>query len=137
MELWVDANGGTLEAFPLKPEICEVQASSSEAIVKVSIGTFIRSSFETRFGSDVAKSLREACIHYARRLRSGRKPLAVPSLYRRLETGNGSAQVVAFALQNPVHRQLEEEAKRQHVSMDELLLHAALVYLADLDAAPA
>ena len=105
--------------------------------MKVSIGTFVRSSFETRFGSDVAMSLREACLHYARRLRSGRKPRAVPSLYRGLETGNASTQVVEFALQDPIRGQLEEEAQRQHVSMDELLLHAALTYLADLDAAPA
>ena len=105
--------------------------------MKVSIGTFVRSSFETHFGSDVAKVLREACIHYARRLRSGHKPRAVPSLYRGLETGNGSAQAVEFALQDPIRGQLEAEAQRQHVSMDELLLHAALVYLADLDAAPA
>ncbi len=133
----VRQRGGTLEAFPLKREIREAQESSSEAIVKVSIGTFVRSSFETRFGSDVAKSLREACIHYARRLRSGRKPRAVPSLYRGLETANRSAQVVEFALGNQIRDQLEEEALRQRVSMDELLRHAALVYLADLDATAA
>jgi hypothetical protein len=133
----VKQRGGTLEAFPLKREIREAPASSSEAIVKVSIGTFVRSSFETRFGSDVAKSLREACIHYTRRLRSGRKPRAAPSLYRALEAGNAPAQVVEFALHERIRGQLEEEALRQQVSMDELLRHAALVYLADLDATPA
>ena len=51
--------------------------------------------------------------------------------------GNASTQVVEFALQDPIRGQLEEEAKRQRVSMDDLLLHAALIYLADLDAAPA
>ncbi len=45
--------------------------------------------------------------------------------------------MVEFPLQDPVRGQLEQEADRQRVSMDELLHHAALVYLADLDAAPA
>jgi hypothetical protein len=121
----------------LTREVHEAQESSSEAVVKVSIGTFVRSSFETRFGPDVAKSLREASIHYARRLRSRRKPRAVPVFYRGLKAGSAPAHVVEFALNEQIRSQLEEEALRQEVSLDELLRHAALVYLADLDAAPA
>lgn len=120
----------------MKREVLHAQRSSSEAIVKISIGTFVRSSIEARFGSDVARVLREACIHYARRLRSGRKPLRVPRFYRRLGPGIGSTSV-EFLLDERVRKQLESEAKRQHVQMDELLLHAALVYLADLDSASA
>lgn len=60
----------------------------------------------------------------------------MPSFHRVLEPSNGSTRV-AFTLQSSIRSQLEGEARRQHVSMDELLLHAALVYLADLDAAPA
>lgn len=103
--------------------------------MKVSIGTFARSSLETRFGSDLAKVMREACIHYARRLRSGRRPRGVPSFHRVLEPSNGSTRV-AFTLQSSIRSQLEGEARRQQVSMDEFLRHAALVYLADLDSAP-
>ena len=133
----------------MKREIREGRASSSEAIVKVSMGTFVRSSFEARFGSDVATSLREACVHYSRRLRSGREPRAVPAFSRGLGNGNGAAngegatigngaaQVVEFALRDPIRAQLEEEARRQQVPLGDLLIHAALIYLADLDAAPA
>jgi hypothetical protein len=123
----------------LKREIRGGPASSSEAMVKVSMGTFVRSSFESRLGSDVANSLRGACVHYSRRLRSGRKPRAVPAFYRGLgngtTNGNGAAQVVEFALRDPIRVQLEEEARRQRVPLDDLILHAALIYLADLDAA--
>ncbi len=105
------------------------------------MGTFVHASFETRFGSDVATSLREACVHYSRRLRSGRKPRAVPAFCRGLDggatDGDGATQVVEFPLRDPIRAQLEEEASRQQVSLNELLHHAALIYLADLDAAPA
>ena len=51
--------------------------------------------------------------------------------------GDGATQVVEFPLRDPIRAQLEEEASRQQVSLNELLHHAALIYLADLDAAPA
>ena len=98
----------------MKREVCEAQSSSLEAIVKVSIGTFARSSLETHFGSDLAKVMREACIHYARRLRSGRRPRGVPSFHRVLEPSNGSTRV-AFTLQSSIRSQLEGEARRQQV----------------------
>ena len=129
--------GGYSEVFPLKREIRGGPASSSEAMVKVSMGTFVRSSFESRLGSDVANSLRGACVHYSRRLRSGSRPRAVPSFCRRLGSAPGAdVQEIEFALGEPIRLQLCEEARRQRVSMDELLLHAALIYLADLDRVP-
>ena len=133
----------------MKREIHEGRASCSEAIVKVSMGTFVRSSFEARFGLDVATSLREACVHYSRRLRSGRKPRAVPPFHcgpgngdgatngEGATSGDGAARVVEFPLRDPIRAQLEEEARRQQVPLGDLLIHAALVYLADLDIAPA
>jgi len=118
----------------LKREVHHAPVSSSEAIVKVSIGTFIRSSFEARFGSDVARVFREACVHYAKRLRSGRKPIGMPSIYRRPRAADGIIPI-EFTLDDRITKQLEWEARRQHVSLDEFLVHAALVYLADLDSA--
>ena len=107
--------------------------------MKVSLGTFVRSSCETRFGSDLARVLREACIHYARRLRSGRRPVGVPNIYRRPRSAGSDIRLmpVEFFLPERITKQLEWEARRQHVSLDELLVHAALVYLADLDSVPA
>lgn len=118
----------------MKREVHHAPVSSSEAIVKVSIGTFIRSSFEARFGSDVARVFREACVHYAKRLRSGRKPIGMPSIYRRPRAADGIIPI-EFTLDDRITKQLEWEARRQHVSLDEFLVHAALVYLADLDSA--
>jgi hypothetical protein len=122
----------------LKGEVRNAKCSSSEAIVKVSLGKFVRSSFETRFGADFASVMRQACIHYARRLRSGRKPLGAPNFYRRHGTGGSDSGLmpVEFPLDDRIMKQLEWEARRQHLSMDEMFVHAALVYLADLDAAP-
>jgi hypothetical protein len=101
-------------------------------MVKISLGGFALSSFQSIFGADLARGIQQACLHYARRLRSNRKPRPVPELY---EPGQdeGPTIPIEVTLSGPVSAELQGEAERQHVSLDRLLHHAALVYLADLD----
>lgn len=109
-----------------------IQDSSSSTMVKISLGGFALSSFQSIFGPDLGRGIQQACLHYARRLRSSRKPRPVPQFYEpgRVEE---AAIPIEFPLSLSVSEELKGEADRQHVSLDRLLHHAALVYLADLD----
>jgi len=101
-------------------------------MVKISLGSFALSSFQSIFGSDIGRGIQQACLHYARRLRSNRKPQPVPAFYEP-GSGDGATIPIEIALAGPVSEELKVEADRQHVPLDRLLQHAALVYLADLD----
>lgn len=109
-----------------------IQGSSSPTMVKISLGGFALSGFQSIFGPDLGRGIQQACLHYARRLRSNRKPRPVPKFY---EPGSGEETMIPieFALSGSVSEELKVEADRQHVPLDRLLQHAALVYLADLD----
>jgi hypothetical protein len=99
--------------------------------VSVALGSFARSSIEDQFGTNVAAGVRAALVHYTRRLKSGQRPVEVPGAWRQ-----PIRSVVEFEL--PIDREvwetLEHEAREQEVSIDQLLVHAIFVYLADLDA---
>lgn len=110
--------------------------SSTTAIVKVPIGTFARSGLEMRFGADIGRAMQTASHHYALRLRSAQRPVGIPGFYPPIEQGEMSTEV-DVSLENWTKAQLEQEAGRQGASLPQLLLHAALVYLADLDSPPA
>jgi hypothetical protein len=101
--------------------------------MRVALGTFTRAGIEARFGSDVKAGMEAALRHYTRRLRSNRPPMDVPAFApEHVSTGSDDAFELEVAAE--IERGLEREAKRQGVSTAVLLRHAALVYLADLDA---
>jgi hypothetical protein len=100
--------------------------------VTVALGSFARSSIEERFGSNVAAGVRAALVHYTRRLKSGRRPVDLPRSWRK---PNRSVVEFELPIDREVWKTLEREAQDQEVSMDQLLIHAVFVYLADLDAA--
>jgi len=101
--------------------------------VKVALGGFARSGIETRFGADLDAGVEAAAVHYARRLRSARPPVAVPGFLR------GAASRTTRSLEVPlrpeVETALEGEAKRSGAPLERILAHAVFVFLADMDAA--
>jgi hypothetical protein len=100
--------------------------------VKVELGYFATCAMQARVGTDLAQGVREAVKHYSRRLESGRKPLALPPFL-----GSDDAPEEELALEVAIGPEteatLEREADRQHATPQQILRHAVLTYLADLD----
>jgi hypothetical protein len=99
--------------------------------VKVELGSFARRAMEARVGSDLVKGISEAVKHYSRRLESGRKPLAIPPFVADDPAEPSTAFEVDIGQET--EDALEREADRQHVTKQQILRHAILTYLADLD----
>jgi hypothetical protein len=84
-------------------------------------------------GASPADAVRSAVRHYLRELKQGR---AVP--FPRFNSGNDQRAALAeidLSLDGETATALEREAERQHVGIEQLLVHAMFVYLADVDAA--
>jgi hypothetical protein len=102
--------------------------------MRVELGHFARSGIETHVGGDLVGGVQAALRHYWRRLRSGKKPVELPRGWADAR----SSEVAGTSLELPVDREvrliLEREAERQATTADRVVLHAVLLYLADLDA---
>lgn len=100
--------------------------------MRVTLGKFAREEIEARFGDDIAAGVRAALEHYARRLESGPPPVKFPRFLRGQE-----AEAIAAEFRLPVapgvRETLEREADRSGLSIEQTVLHAVFVYLADLD----
>jgi hypothetical protein len=106
-----------------------------EGKLKVELGKFARDGLESQLGSDVETGVETALIHYLRRLRSPRKPIAPPRFLGSTAPAVGEAEVFELPLEADAEMALREEADRQRVSVGEVLVHAVLTYLADRDLA--
>jgi hypothetical protein len=100
--------------------------------MKVALGTIAREEIEARFGGDIARGMRVALEHYARHLEAGPAPPELPDFCRE-ERGGSVGADVRVSVEPETRRALESEARRVGVSVERLAIHAALVYLADLD----
>jgi hypothetical protein len=101
--------------------------------VKVSVGKFASSGIENELASTVCAGVQAALVHYSDRLDSGPPPFAPPRFLdgRATEDVTSSFEVT---VDPQLRAKLEREARRHEVPLDQLLVHAVLVYLADLDA---
>jgi hypothetical protein len=98
--------------------------------VRIALGKFARSSIEEVLGSDLHAGIQTALIHYTRRLSSNLKPVRPPDFgWVSVEGADVFEVTVAPELQTV----LEREAFEQEVPLDQILVHAVLVYLADLE----
>src|SRR5215216_1727877 len=78
--------------------------------------------------------LRQAALYYLGERDSGRLALRVPPFARSRPRGRQDGQVeVALELDEDVWRLLEAESDRQRVALSQVLEHAALFFLSDLD----
>jgi hypothetical protein len=102
--------------------------------VKIRLGTFAREELQARFGDDVAAGVQMALELYARRLASGAPPAGFPNFRRRLLADPSWAEL-ELSVDLGTRRTLKGEARRAGVTVEQLVVHAVLVYLADLDRA--
>ena len=101
--------------------------------MQVLIGPLAESGINAQFGGDLDAGLRAALLHYAAKLRSGRKPVEYPSF---LQNGgfSGSEEITEVEVDDAIVKVIEAEAERQGRTAPELAGHAVLVYLAELEA---
>jgi hypothetical protein len=99
-------------------------------MISVQLGELARNGLEEHFCSDLAGGVRRALVHYAYKLRVGRRPLAPP---RFLGEPRSAQIAVELRLDPETEAVLEQEALRQRVSLSGLTAHAVLVYLAELE----
>jgi hypothetical protein len=73
-----------------------------------------------------------ACSYYESELAAERPAAAVPGFRRR--PVDGETRALELELGDGCLRRLQQEAERQEVALERLYEHAALLYLADIDA---
>lgn len=100
--------------------------------MKVELGKFACSGLQDHLGEDIPAGVRTALFHYARKLKAGRRPLALP---RFLADAERQEPEVAFdlAVDPETEAMLEREALRQRTTMSQLAAHTVLIYLAELE----
>jgi hypothetical protein len=98
--------------------------------MRVELGKFACFCLESRFGSDLTSGVQSAARYYSRQLQSssGRSPNRVRHL-----RAEGPIVEVEVALDEEVLGPLEVEARSRSVDVQQILNHAVLVYMADLD----
>ena len=100
--------------------------------MRIQIGKFARSGIEERHGADIAAAVETGLLHYTRRLSSGREPVSIPQFGLESAAPSPAEELEVF-VEPETEAALEEEARRQQVTLPQLMSHAMLVYLADLD----
>jgi hypothetical protein len=100
--------------------------------MRVALGTFACSGIEAHLGADIQAGVRAALLHYAQKLKSGRRPLELPLFCR---DQNPQDAKVAFDLTVDAETEaaLTREAARQGATLSQLAVHTVMVYLAELD----
>jgi hypothetical protein len=104
--------------------------------VNVSLGKFARAGIEARLGSNLRVAMVAALQHYTRRLKSSRKPVPPPRFYRDWPAQDRAGATFELQIGPQMHAVLERQARKYHLPLNQVLLHAVFVYLADLDASP-
>lgn len=101
--------------------------------MRIALGTFACTGITTQMGVDLPTGVRAALLHYAGKLRSGRKPIEIPALPEGLAPQESGVAVVDLTVDAQTQALLEQEAARQGTSLNQLAVHSVLVYLAELD----
>lgn len=102
--------------------------------MKVVLGTFTRSGIEALLGGDIAACVRAALGRYAERVELEPTRRAIPGRPDLRPTSVGAE--IELALDPEVEAALEREARESGgASLDQVVTHAVLAYLADLDRA--
>ncbi len=99
-------------------------------VVNVGLGKLACMGLEGHFGEDLTVGIRKALLHYAYKLKAGRRPIAVPRFLRPELTPHASFELT---LDRETEALLVQEASRQGTTTTRLAAHAVLVYLAELD----
>lgn len=100
------------------------------SVVNVELGKLAYKGLESHFGADISGGARKALLHYAYKLKAGRRPLAVP---RFLPSDPSPYAKFELTLDRDTEALLAQEARNQRTTVSRLAAHAVLVYLAELD----
>jgi len=99
-------------------------------MVTVELGKLSCTGLEGHFGTDLTVGARKALLHYAYKLKAGRKPVAAP---RFLGAPSPAEATFDLTLDRETEALLSQEARRLRIDTTRLAAHAVLVYLAELD----
>ena len=97
--------------------------------MKVALGKFAALGIEHHLGVDLVFGVQVALAHYLRGLRSGLAPVDPPWFSR----GAERCEPFELPLDAEAEDQLDRLTRRFGLTVDQILTHAVLVYLADLD----
>jgi hypothetical protein len=100
--------------------------------MKITLGTFAFNAIGARSGARASREALLALREYAEKLRAGQSPIGIPSFCRGQAIQDGGPSL-DLAVDEETRRALEREATRQGATVEELAVHAVLVYLAELD----
>jgi hypothetical protein len=98
--------------------------------VKIALGKFARSGIEELLGADLDVGVEAALTHYTHRLSSNLKPVRPPDFDWVSVDG---ADTFDLMVAPELEAALERDALDQKVPLDQIVVHAVLVYLADLE----
>lgn len=102
--------------------------------MKVALGSFASSGIEDHLSADIPAGVQAALFHYAGKMKTGRGLLDVPRFSPEQAFGETKAGVeLELEVDEEIEAMLEIEAARQGVTIDQLVVHAVLIYLAELD----
>lgn len=99
-------------------------------MISVELGKLACTGLEGHFGTDLTVGTRKALLHYAYKLKAGRRPIAAP---RFLGSASPAGAKFDLTLDRETEALLAQEARRLRISTTRLATHAVLVYLAELD----
>lgn len=101
--------------------------------MRVALGAFACAGIRTHMSSDIPAAVERAVFHYTGKLKAGRPQVEFPHFDDDEGTSRDPEVVIDLALAPEVEVLLEREAKRQDVAVEQLVAHAVLIYLAELD----
>lgn len=100
--------------------------------MRVALSKFACDGIEAQLGAGAPTGVRMALFHYAGKLTTGRRTTPIPSFL--IDSGTPEPATTFDLIVDPETEELlEEEAARQGVEMEQLVSHAVLVYLAELE----
>ncbi len=111
--------------------------------MNVEVGSFAREGLEARVGPDLGAAINAALVYYVGRLRSGRIPTPYPHFLDEgaaavAATGDGFVvrgpeEMFEISVDERIEADIDTEARRQLVGIEQLAGHAVMVFLAELD----
>jgi hypothetical protein len=96
--------------------------------LRVSLGTFACSCIEARFGEDIGTAVETALDRYADRIESRTRDLPMPLFWFGRDTSEAQVEL-DVQVDSRKRRLFEVEARRQDLTIEQLLTHAVFLCL--------
>jgi hypothetical protein len=107
--------------------------------MKVIVGPFALWGMQAQAGSNPGAGIETAVVHYIRRIKSGKPPGAVPAFRRDDDIepvqDDEKGRTFYLTVAQGTEAVLKQEASRQGTSVNRLVDHSIMVFLADMERA--